>query len=292
MATENLIVERWPGGHATISSAKKRIPEKFSRPWQKDYPDLPVNCVFEKDEERSQALITHKDPDDEQWYVIKSKFTPEEPHYLIIPHTCWPSNKLQVLGGEEKIHTAVTLANQTHQNHCVEGEVWGLSVQIGPLAAQNQPHLHYHLYRPNLIDRSGAKILTDQRLHVVERIPVDPDYLILEEQGLQAIAGGTYTGQCFIKSNLPLVPWGQCIKALSQFLNRLICLYIEKFRSTEGLSPHYRLEIEFYGRELHYGLFTPKLNNTGTLEDMAEIDPRRGMNLLWPHQETARYLRS
>jgi len=280
----------WPGGFVTASSTSKRIPQTFPRPWQSDFQPIPAKCVFETAEKRAAAILTHADLDGETWRVITSDFAPENPHWLIIPEACWPAEKMRCLGGEAKIRSAVELATRALEAHEEDrGGILAFSIQVGALAAQNQRHTHYHLYRPNLFD-GGGPIGNPRPADVT--LPNDPELLVFEERGFRVTAGGQYTGQLFITSMESFSFSHKGAGDLAYVLAKIVSLYIEKFRTPEGLAPDYRFEIELWEGSVHFGIFVPKLNNTGTLEDMSELDPRRPKNLAWSHAETARYLRA
>ena len=294
------IVHRYPGGIITVAGAKKKIPATFSRWWQAPIPKPnPAKCPFHKEEERKNAFLEATAPDGEQWFVLDSLFAPEKPHRLIIPDTCWEEEKMRVLGGPESIRTAVALASRQFGREQPEerDKLWGFSVQVGPLAAQNVPHCHYHLYRPNIFSAEHLRVAIDDNPKATDLTfhpDLDSDDLcVLKNEDFLVVAGGEFTGQLYIlPSDFFWFEDDSTAESVAIILDILVKLYAEKFRSVEGLAPDYRWEFEIYGGGINFGIFVPKLNNTGTLEDMATMDRRRGFNLLWSHEETARYLKS
>ncbi len=257
-------------------------------------PSPPKNCVFETPEKRASAVLTRTDPDGENWYVLQSDFAPEDPHWLIIPEACWPEEKMRRLGGKEKLATAITLATEILSSHFDEPRYQGLlgfSIQVGMLGAQNFPHAHYHLYRPNYWRNDGELISLAAPEPQDMSCLNDDELIVFEEGGLRVLANGHYTGQAVILPNLE-VPFDTAhVQIVANVLNRLIELYTKKFKTPEGDAPDYNFELQLYEGCVNFGMFWPKLNNTGTLECHALFDHRRGMNLAWSHHETAKYLR-
>jgi len=287
------IIHRGPGGIITVAGSKKKIPAQFSRPWQARIPAVnPTKCPFHKAEERAQALLVADDRDGEAWYVLDSAFAPEKPyHRLIIPDSCWEEETMRHLGGREKIHHGFILAAQRFQMEEERDKLWCFSIQVGPLAAQNVPHCHYHLYRPHFYN-PDLSLMEDppptvNDLSETLRLALAHNHWNV----IQVIPGGHYTGQLYFlptDGGLPFNLHGAVV--LAGVMHDVVRTYCTKFRSVEGLAPDYRFEFEIYRGNVVSGFFIPKLNNTGTLEDAAMVDRRRGWNLLWSHEETAAYL--
>ncbi len=297
------IIHGYPGGIITVAENKK-IPATFSRPWQSRIPvPNPKECAYHKPEERSQALLTETDPEGEQWFVIDSLFAREKPHHLphrlILPDNCWDDERMRHLGGLSKIKTAIGLATKQFSREDEEDrkKLWGFFIQIGPLAGQNVPHCHYHLYRPNLylVGSSTVERFDDPGPTIIKKddIMKNKDVVVLCEgsSGFSVIAGGQLTGQLFCFPSKEMSFDQTTAPDISSLISDLVLLYAYKFRSVQRLAPDYRWEFEIYDGKIHFGIFVPRLNNIGRLEDMAIIDRRRGMSLLWSHEETARYLR-
>jgi hypothetical protein len=288
------IIHAYPGDIVTVAGSKKKIPATFSRPWQSRVPYPNPKCPFHKAEERETALRTTTDASGEKWFVIDSLFAPENPHRLIIPDLCWDDEQMRVLGGLGKIRTAFCLAAEQLASEDDRDKLWGFAIQIGPLAAQNVPHCHYHLYRPTLFRTFDGVIEDDPNpAATVFNFWEYTDLVVFENDSFKVTAGGQYTGQLLIKPKQPVIFTNDvAATSLADMMHHFVELYAKKFKSAEGLGPDYRFEFEIHGGAVNFGIFVPKLNNTGTLEDMADIDRRRGRNLLWSHEETARYLRS
>ena len=226
-------------------------------------------------------------PNKDGWKVLKSTAAPEPYHNLVIPETCrtWPEERLRKLGGAGKIAEAIEIASRRIKDDCLERAQF--SVQIGPLAAQNLPHLHYHLYyadelfsEPNLAEM----IIAQQGDHL-------KDLLFLENNSFRIVAGGHRTGQCFLlRQDMEEAPLFNA--DIAETLSRLINLYARKFKSVEGMPPDFGLELSIRYGHLAFGTIIPILNQIGTLEYMALMTPKvRRWNLLWSHEETARCLR-
>ncbi len=293
------IMHVYPGGIVTIAGAKKTMPASFSRPWQAKVPYPNPKCPYHKPEEREQALLTEVDTEGEQWFVIDSLYAPERPHRLIVPDHCWNDEKMRHLGGQEKIQAGIGMASGQFKRELPNdrSKLWGLSVQIGPLAAQNVPHCHYHLYKPALHEVIGRDARISEACYKtpIEKADIRKNCEVVvfdDRYGFSAITGGQYTGQLFMFPNREM-DFGDwiCVDNIVMLIHEIVELYAKKFRSVEGLIPDYRWEFEIFDGKINFGIFVPKLNNTGTIEDMAVMDRRRGFHLLWSHEETARYLR-
>jgi hypothetical protein len=284
---KELTIQTWPQINGqpirTVASSTKKIPPKFNRErWETDLPVAdPSNCPLCKE---TNITRTYHDGE-EEWREMPSLFAPEPWHQLIAPASCasWAPEKTRFMGGRNKIAVAFYLARETMGR---EGKLDAqFSLQVGPHAAQNLGHPHYHLYQdhePALINAAFIDGLRES---------TGPSCLIFDEDNLEVKAGGHRTGQCLLlPTNLHTAPFFN--EGSAGVLDHLIRLYAEKFRSTKGLSPDYSLEICVRGRKIVFGTFVPILNQIGTMEWMALFMPKaKGWNLLWSHEETARYLR-
>ncbi|MBI2888530.1 MAG: hypothetical protein HYY10_01265 [Candidatus Liptonbacteria bacterium] len=284
MATQ-LTIQTWPQINGqpirTIASSTKKIPQKFNRErWEANLPVAdPATCVLCKE---TNITHTHNDKE-EDWREMPSLFAPEPWHQLITPASCasWTPEKTRLMGGENKIAVALFLARNAMDRESKTGAQF--SLQVGPHAAQNLGHPHYHLYQDHdvaPIDLGWIKDLLNT---------AGPSSLIFEDEGLEVRTGGHRTGQCLF---LPTTDSPFFNEGFAGTLSRVIELYARKFKSTKGLSPDYSLELCVRGRKVVFGTFIPILNQIGTMEWLALFMPKhKGWNLLWSHEETARYLR-
>lgn len=285
--TTDRVVQYWPGGIISIATGSKRIPSRFSRSWQAHIPVDASKCPFELNPQDELENYYQGKPKEDGWRLTRSTTKSEPYHLLVMPETCrvWPEERTRLLGGEEKIAEAVEIASRRAEMDLMTYAQF--SVQVGPLAAQNVPHLHYHLYSLDGLDREanlGREILQTHREHL-------DDLLIFEDESFRVIAGGHYAGQCFfIPRDLGQPP--QFDARMAKILNRVVSLYAAKFMSVEGLPPDFGFELSIRDGRVAFGMFRPVLNQIGTLETMTLLTPGiRGFNLGWPHEETARYLR-
>lgn len=285
----NLTIHDWPGPFTSVSSGAKKIPAdaKFNRPWQARIPIDPPTCLLEIREQTELERYYEDAPLEDGWRLTKSTVDTEPYHNLIIPQTCrtWPEERTRSLGGIGKIAEAIEIAERRIRNDKLTHVQFG--VQIGPLAAQNVAHLHYHLYLPGDLTHEpnlAEQIAGEHAGHL-------KDLLIFENSSFMMIAGGYRTGQCFfIPRELSRPP--QFNADLAMTLNHVVTLYAERFRSVQGLPPDYRFELSIRNGKVQFGIFVPILDQTGMLGDMAMLTPcLRRWNLSWAHEETARYLR-
>lgn len=261
------------------------MPEKFSRPWQAKLNINPATCVFET--RPQQVIRTIEQPNDDGWIVLQSSQAPEPYHRLIIPKTCrtWSEGRTRTLGGAKKMAEAFMIARRT----LIEDRMFDcaqFSVQIGPLAAQNQAHLHYHLYAEE--ETPLECIAENMRAAGVNTLT---DHVIMEDNYLKVIAGGLRTGQClFLPHSEGTAP--RLDEEFAKTVSAVVDLYAQKFMSVEDQLPDFGFEFSIRNGMVSFGTLIPILNQIGTKEYMALFTPHtRTWNLLWSHAETARYLR-
>ncbi len=241
----------------------------------------PGNCPLCKE----TKITATKNDWEEDWVEMPSLHAPEPWHQLIAPKTCanWPAEKVRAMGGGAKIAWAIAMAQDALRREKIEDAQF--SLQVGPHAAQNLGHPHYHLYRDHEVAPIGSDFLEALRQMV------GPACLVLENEGVEVWAGGHRTGECLLlPTDTQFPPYFD--DGFAATIANLIGLYTEKFRSTKGLPPDYSLEICIRGGRIAFGAFIPILNQIGTMEWLALFMPKsKGWNLLWSHEETARYLR-
>lgn len=268
-------IEILPGG-LSAAAGGTRTSINLNRPWQADITIDSSTCPFETKEQKEIARYN----EDGGWQVIENQSTPFSFHLLIIPTVCWPKEDLRVLGGEGKVSRALKIAKDFIS---VGNQEFWVGVHIGPLAGQNLGHLHYHLLQP--IDRAH------QSSEEVATYSQSNPLVIFEENALRVIAGGYRAGQCFI------VPQSrrfdlthETAHNLASVLSRIITLYNEKFRSTQGLPPDYTIGIKFLGSTMLYCSYIPILNNWGITEYLGLLE-RAPLILPWSHRTTVEHLR-
>lgn len=267
----DVTIQEWPGGICTASGGT-RTAVKLSRPWQKDIEVDPSTCPFEPEKFGDREVFARSE-EAGGWLALGNLNTPLPYHRLIIPARCLPAQELRLLGGEEHISAAISLAYQ--MIYASDREVFELTVHIGALAGQNLPHLHWHLVEPIAVPERQAK---------PELTPRD---VIFHDYGLVAIAGGHRAGQCFIFHDGVT---DISDTSISPFLADLVALYARKFCSTEGLAPDYQIGLKFVRGLFSYGMLVPILNHWGTTEYFALLGTGPVI-LPWPHEETAKYLK-
>lgn len=286
----DVTIQSWPGPIRTASTPSKPIPKTFSRRWQARIPIDPDNCPFENRPQNVAAV--HERPDGDGWKVLISTTKSEPYHHLIIPQTCklWPEERTRTLGGRDKIAEAIEIAARKIRDERLRRAQF--SVQIGPLAAQNVAHLHYHLYQ--LDNLEGEDILAATLARYLYEADGLKKLAFFWDDDFIVVAGGHRTGQSLFipKSATPFGPYPSFGPRTADMLAHLVDLYSTKFKSVEGMPPDYRFELSIRDDQILFGLFVPVLNQIGTMEDMALFSPEtRRFNLAWSHEETARYLR-
>src|SRR3989344_770445 len=92
-------------GLLTTAAGGTRTAIKLDRPWQNDIVVNPETCPFCTKQQNEIPEFSNT-----EWGVLNNAFTPFDYHLLIIPRTCWPKEKLRMLGGREKIQAALEIA--------------------------------------------------------------------------------------------------------------------------------------------------------------------------------------
>ncbi len=292
--SNRLIVYTVPGGGFVSALNEKKVPKVHDRPWQKPIRTKLETCPFHNPDERATAYLTTTDRSGDTWFVIDSKYAPNRPfHRLIVPEDCWEPKTMEILGGPEKIRIACELATCQFALE-TERKLWKFSTQVGLLAAQTSvPHCCWHLYSPFHCKVGETGIL------FTEPLPTDlvemtehclPELQVTEDANFRAVAGGSKTGQCFVIPKKILKFRDGNVGLLGRFIHQLVSLYVEAFRTPEGMGPNFQVEFEIYEGYLRYGFLVPILHPQGSLESAAELNPCQPKNMLWSHHATAAYL--
>lgn len=248
----------------------------LNRAWQSDIFVDPVGCPFETQEESGNPGLRRK----ASWRILGNEYTPFTFHRLIVPKTCWPKERLRVLGGEDEIKIVLTIVRDTLS---VEKRDLWLGIHIGPSAGQNIAHAHYHLVEPL------KRICLEPQGDIVTQFRDSSDVLF-KGSFLRVVVGGYRAGQCFIipdSDKAELTP--ETIREIAVLLSRVIRLYNEKFRSTQGLPPDYIVGFKFSEMRVQYGYYLPILNNWGFTEYFGILEGTPFI-LPWSHTETFEHL--
>ncbi len=289
-------VRHWGGGVETRAGGT-RTDLKMGRLWQQETP-FPELCPFET---KPQTVLAHHDNGKNGvWRVLNNLRTPFQYHRLIVPEKCWSTDEIRILGGQGKIAAVIDIASGMIRREN-GGEIW-LGVHVGSSAGQNLRHLHYHLLRPMIVERSlismGGKLSFAQLESQISKLADDSSLFVFEESGMSAFVGGTRAGQCFITpvgeagGTDPIDVGADLSIRLSTALYRLITLCNERFKNAAGLPPEYMAWLVFHEGEFCFGCYLPILNHPGFTEMMAMLAPQRyPMILPWTHEKTAAHLR-
>lgn len=248
----------------------------FSRPWQSDIVVDPAVCPFETKEETEIPGFRQEGG----WRLLGNKYTPFPFHRLIIPETCWPKERLRVLGGEDEIGIVLRIVQSIL---LVETRELWLGIHIGPSAGQNLAHAHYHLLEP--LKRISPEPQSDIAAHFRDSANV-----LLKGSHLRVVVGGCRAGQCLIvPENDSVKLTSEITRDMASLLNHIVKLYSVKFKSTQGLPPDYIIGFRFSGMKIQYGFYIPILHNWGFAEyfGMLEGTP---LILPWSHKETFEHL--
>lgn len=260
----------------STASGGTRTGIKFSRPWQTDIVVDPAVCPFETKEEAEIPGFRKE----HGWRFLGNKYTPFPFHRLIVPETCWPKERLRVLGGEDEIGSAFRIVQDVLLGEA--RELW-LGIHIGPSAGQNIAHAHYHLLEP--LERMWPELQGDITVHFKD----SPNVLFKGSQ-LRAVVGGCRSGQCFIvPENDSMTLTSETAREIASLLSRIINLYSKKFKSTQGLPPDYIVGFKFSGLKVQYGFYIPILHNWGFVEYFGMLEGTPFI-LPWSHKETLGHL--
>ncbi len=274
-----VVFYNWPNGMRSVAGGT-RSEDKVSRPGEKEMEANRETCPFCRDEGIFLKGFTGC-----EWRMMQNKFTPYIFHQLIIPRDCWSANEQRTLGGREKIAEALLYIHGVTVASGLENLF--VAVHIGALAGQNVCHLHYHIVQYAFSDRSESIVPEKMREIFMEK----KDLVLFDEGHSLVGAGGLRAGQCFIlpKRQNQNVSTGE----IANMINRIVSLYNEKFKSTEGLLPDFSIALQFHSGEFKYGIYSPVLSLWwGASELMAIYEPGYPLTLPWPHEQTVRYLTS
>ncbi len=229
---------------------------KLSRPWQKEIEVNPATCPFCTGKGEVKKELANG-----EWLLLKNKFTPYPFHEMVIPATCWSSEKLRALGGRAEIARVLYYAKEEIEKYG-KGKKLFVTVHIGALAGQNVGHLHYHIveYMPGSIDASPVAPFMRAFFET------HPKSVLFRTGIFMVGIGGVKAGQCVIvyERNRRMVDTGHLASSIAS----IVSLYNDKFMSSEGLPPDFSLALQFLNGEFQYGGYTPILNHWGAAEQM------------------------
>ena len=270
--TAEVFHEPLPGGMAWVIGGGTRTEVKLRRPWQQPLDLLvrPESCPFcTKPQNEIQLEGIPKD-----WRLLPNSFTPYSRHRLAIPVHCLEAWKLARLGGPKGIEDALTLSRLAiAEDRGVEMAVFA---HIGANAGQNLGHLHWHICEALVRQPFSGYVLREERV-------------VRSFLSATIVAEGSRSGECLI------VPTAEGFeKELPEILSILIELGIARFRDPDsGFPPEFSVSMRFDGDgNIRYVAYCPILNITGVPERV--LAPLEGapITLPWPHEVTAKYLRS
>jgi diadenosine tetraphosphate (Ap4A) HIT family hydrolase len=263
-------------GAVAFASGGTRRDMRLDRPWQTEIVYAPDRCPFENIADRESPISAL-----EGWLVVRNQFTPFPVHSLVIPRTCWPPEVVRGLGGLSGIRTALRCVRE-HLGPGTE-ERW-VGVHVGPLAGQNQAHLHYHVLRPWASP-------TMQAAEDIYAYCAHSDLVLFQVEPLVAAVGGWRAGQCLIASPGGALAFDDTVlSALSLTLHDVVIRANERLRSSQGLSPDYLIAMRFRGHELLYAFYMPVLNQWGFTEQLGILEAS-DLILPWAHRDTFELLR-
>jgi hypothetical protein len=267
---EEQIHNELPRGIRTLSGGSRGKLGGKHRPWQ---PAMAVD-------EQCELATRPQEPFDfdmiEGWGVRPNLFTPLNFHWLIIHEGCQDTADIYRLGGA-KFQAVLDFAS----SQALEKRApMRLTVHIGALAGQNQPHLHFHLLSPKQGDCDS--IPTELRV-----LFSDDDVWLFDRLGFSACVGGLRAGECFIFPILPTLD----VTHLGSTVGRVVEVYARAFKSDQGMSPDYQMSFHFNSKgEFMYGVYRPILNHWGATEYDA-LYTGSELILPWPHVVTAEHVR-
>ena len=262
----------------SVASGGTRNRINFDRPWQTPIIVNPAACPFEV---KDQDVVARFDEQGTAWSLLPNLYTPFPFHRLLIPDSCWSSEKLRELGGRTQIEAVLRILGRLLS--AGSRELW-FGVHIGPSAGQNISHLHYHWLEP-LPDESPEQRLSFEPSR-------DSALTIYEESAIRVSAEGCRAGQCVFYSTAGDTDFNEDFASvLATVLSVLLKQYSKNFKSVQGLPPDFVLTMKFVGRQMKYGSYIPILNHWGFTEYLGLIESRP-LILPWPHETTAVFLRS
>lgn len=270
---ERVKLERWPGGHYTISGGT-RTAVKLDRPWQVDMEVDPTTCPFCT--KKQDVLEDHGD-----WLVLGNTNTPYKGpggHRLVIPRACLPKDQLRILGGIKGIKNGLGIAEAVIKK--VNRPQMLHSIHCGWQGGQNIAHLHHHV-----LDNEFSGFESHDAWSEVRRLADSTENRIFTQNGITVVAGGHRAGQCYL---IPTHDFSYDT-GVGVVLFTLIQLFAEKFVSKQGLPPDYMYSARFRNGKFIYGKYIPILSNWGSTEYQA-LEGEQPFTLPWPHEETVRHL--
>ena len=273
---KDLSFYRLPGGLKGMAGGG-RTGIRLHRPWQKmwsgqDREQCPF-CHFSEEDGVMSSL--------QGWHIKTNKFPVYDINRIIFPESCWSNSDLYELGGSFQIETALKIARQEMASHPDIPLV--VSVNVGFLAGQNYPHIHYHLQSVFGI-KHNSRIPTELGKFYEDR----PDFVLFNDGGMTVGVGGARSGQCFIFPRGRKSTKDDILPELARVLHRLVSLCNKKFLSTQGLPPDFTVAF-YFENDFSYGLYTPILSNWGGTEYLS-LHEGGDILLRWPHEVTAAYL--
>ena len=284
------ILKRYPGGLKVLHGGTRRG-IKLNRPWQLPIKVDPTRCPFCKGE--GKVIKTFPNG----WLHLENLFTPHNYHTMVIPKTCWPGEKLKVLGGKEEIRAA--FKNIASVVATRPGEVW-LQAYIGASAGQNISHLHYHIDEP--VRLSGKETqqdhLDDFRIlkneqQLIASLWKSP-LVLFENWSFRVVVESIFrAGQCFFMppGSLP-VEHPDWIGPLAGLLATTVAVCARAFKSEDqGLAPDFQIFAKFEHGQFCYASYLPILNHHGSTESVGAILSAGPFIHPWSSEETLDHLK-
>lgn len=271
-------VLQWPNGLRTVGGGTRNA-IALNRAWD-EYPSFdPAECPFCRDPTREQSVF----PVEHGWRVLPNPFTPFAYHRLVIPESCWPLQKLRVLGGRTEIERALEIIVQT-----IRFEKWEdvrAGIHVGSLAGQNIGHAHYHVVRP-IETPSFSEVGT----HL--RTTYDPNLTLSETDMLTVSVGGIRAGQVLLVANgEPRTCTVDNLQHLADRLSWVIELGAKKFLSAQGNPPQFMVGLSFVQDRFDWGYYMPILSQVG-FPDYFSMMEGWPIVLPWAHALTAAHLKA
>ncbi len=288
-----VVVDRWPGGVTTAAGGTRRK-IRLSRPWQIELRTSRRGaCVFC---DENQKVLARYEILGEGWQLIENPSTPHDDHRLLIPDRCWTARELRTLGGQGRLAGVFSIVQKiADQERSEGGLIFG--IQIGAGRGQNIPHAHFHLILDRHASRGKQRVLEAFRprssvIPIRRLLAKHPPELQVFDTGMtRTVIGGHEAGQCFIiPSDRKQSFRPEFADYMAETMCRLITLFSDKFRSTQGLPPDYHMSMVIDRGNVGFGMYVPKLANNGLVHSYALLGLLPYV-LPWPHVLTAKYLR-